>query len=307
MSVGTASAETTPRDLAHIRDVLRPSSRFRIMNQLGAFSDQADKVAYSSSTPDEQAQRLLATLQAIDSGAGMPTPQPQQTQQPMVQQQVQQPMMAPMQPQQMQQQPMMAPMAPQVQQPMMAPMAPQQVQQPMMAPMAPMAPMQPQQPMRAPMAPMQSAAAAPAAPAAPMGQGMAPRMPQAAGGGGLFGGAAPNAAQPQTVQRTPVNSSADSDPLTTIINNQKAIAAGIQGISSSLQELVGAIGQMQSSGGSGVDPMNKVLFFLLMNFMEGALGGAYNKAAIIGAVQAALTSGEIDGCAQQVTVGENRG
>ena len=266
MSVGTVSPESTPRDLGHIRDVLRPSSRFRIMNQLGAFADQNDKVAYSSSTPDEQAQRLLATLQACDANGGL-------TQVPIAPAQIPAPL------------PLIAPPQAQAPQAVMPTIAP--------PPVAMVAPVAPRQPMIAP--------AAPAAPAAPMAMA-APKMP--VGGGGLFGAAAP-AAQPMA-QRTPaVAASNEPDPLATIIANQKAIAEGIQGISTSLQQLTGAIGQLQQDGSAvPSDKLNKVLFFLMLNFMEGALGAAYNKPAIIGAVQAAIASGEVDSFADQATGGE---
>lgn len=69
MSVGTVSPESAPRDIDELMK-LRPSVRFRLMNQMGALPGQSDKAAYSSAKHDEQCQRLLETLKARDANGG---------------------------------------------------------------------------------------------------------------------------------------------------------------------------------------------------------------------------------------------
>jgi len=281
-SVGTVDITTVPRDINYLRNEVKPSVRFRLMNQLNAFTDQNDKIAYSNATADDQTQRLLQMLQAFDAGGGVPMQQmqmPVQQMQPM--QQPMQPMMQPMQPPPMQQLPQqqMQPMvqaAWQPQQPIaqqMQPAWPQQVQQPMQ----PMQPMQPVQPMQ--QQPMRSAA-----PAAPMTR----VMPGVA-----------NAGQPAPMQAAPGNSGqvhenqmhgAPIDPLSLIVANQQSLSENLQRISRSLESIALAVDVMQLRV-SRSDHMQSINFLLLFKFMERGL--TMPKPQALGILQEAITNGEL--------------
>lgn len=254
MSVGTVSAENIPRDLKHIMEVLRPSIRFRVMNQLGAFDSREDMVAYSSAPPDVQAERLLAVLQQLDAGGGVsPKQQGQQMQLPQVPQV--QPMQQPAMPQQ--------PMQQQSMQPQMGSQA---------APAAPMVSMpgalglpQQQQPQAAPVAPSMNQAA--------------PSMNQAA----------PAVPAPQDPRQPSFMD--DPDPLATIITNQQKISTSIHQLAQTTGQLVHVLNDLKNQS-AGSNRITGTTLLLLTTFVEAAM--QRSRQDIAAELGAALNGGELE-------------
>jgi hypothetical protein len=280
-SVGTASPDSVPRDYNYLLG-LRPSVRFRLMNQMGAFPNQSDKIAYSSAPPEQQAQALLAALGQMDAqGGGVPAA----AQAPAT--------------------PMQQPMAPPAQAPAQAP-APQMPTLPQQAqyaaqpaapaftapaggpPAAPAAPAMPTG-MRMPGAPGMAAPAAPAAaPAAPAAPRQQVSMPQA-----------PPPAAPIQDGRDP-SFAPDDDPLATIIQNQQHIRSSLQSIATSMAHLVGAIDQLKNQAASSTQ-IEGVTLLTLATFMEAAMQRPRDQ--IAQELQAAIAGGELQQFLQQALGG----
>lgn len=344
MNQQTVSPDSIPRTLEACA-ALKPSQRFRLMHQIGAFADQDAKKRYGAAANEQQAQVLLEALGAYDAAGGGGNGAAPQTQMPAAgtpQMPAGQPQMAP--PQQMPGMPQgqMAPPQPAAAQPQMPPMAaPPQAQMPgvaaqqaappptmaappQMAPQPPQAapgPPQvaapPQMPMAQPPQPQAAPAPLPQMPGMPGSQ--MPQMPQAAPGppqaavGDTRDPAPPQ--QPQTPQGALPRAAAAVAPQndggsasSTIL---KTLAKNNEQIIAGLSQLgevaVGNNEALQSIHAAvlGNSRMLAVLIVMLGNFVEKAMQTP--KQNLVPEWATALNGGEVEAILRELSQPQGKG